>query len=112
MLLFLEYDGDPVEEIEFEPSEELLSGELHELAEKLGVKPLEDFLSANEEEYDEIETQWFNPEAGIKTVEALLAELQKVDDEQSEWIIEDLQKLLAALHILRESGSRFYLTME
>jgi hypothetical protein len=112
MLLFLEYDGDPVQDIEFEPSEELLSGELHELAEKLGVKPFEAFLSANEEEYDEVETQWFDPEEGIKTVGVLLAELQKDDNEQDQWVIGDLRKLLTALQILQKSGSQFYLTME
>lgn len=111
MLLFLEYDNDPCQDIEFEPSEDLLAGELYELAEKLGVKSLEAFLSADEEEYDEVETQWFRPEEGINTVDALLSALQKNNDEQDQLLIDDLGSLSTALHILHESGSRFYLTM-
>lgn len=112
MLLFLEYEGELIADVDFEPSEELLSEEISELAERLEIQPLESFLSADEEEYDDIETQWFSAAEGLNTAEALINEINNSEAELSDEVLDDLKSLQSALKILEKSGRKFYLTME
>lgn len=112
MLLFLEYDGDLIPEVDFEPSEELLSEEISALAEELEVQPLESFLSADEEEYDDIETQWFSAVDGLRTVDTLIKEIDNNESELSKWALDNLKSLQTTLKLLEKNGRKFYLTMD
>lgn len=112
MLLFLVYEGDLISEIDFDSSEELLNEEVGLLTVELGVDPLESFLSADDEEYEDIETEWFSAKEGLKTIDALVNELSQNESELGEWVLDDLLALQAALKILQNNGRKFYLTME
>jgi hypothetical protein len=96
--------------------------ELAEIAERCGVQPLMSFFSTNVDDASEFlqnegladvevpEEQWFPPQDGLRTVEALLREIANVPE-----LADVRTDLLAFQNVLRralERGIRWHLAID
>lgn len=95
---------------------------LAEVATRLGVRPLMEFFSMNPEEagsflegegLDDVEVppeQWFPAEEGLRTVQALLAEVGASPELQN--AKEDLLGLERVLKVAQKNGVRWHLGVD
>jgi hypothetical protein len=96
--------------------------ELDQLASKAGAKPLTSFVGVSAEQladyFDEEARpymgpeQWFDPCEGRKTIEVLLDQLARAQDEEDEPVIEELKKLRQALKVAEQQDDKFCLEIE
>jgi hypothetical protein len=96
--------------------------QLAEMAERCGVHPLMDFFSANPDEVSgflkseglaDVETppeQWFSPQEGIRTVQALLREIENVPEIADVKV--DLLEFENVLRQAQEKGIRWHLAVD
>jgi len=91
----------------FSPYDLLLNygGELDELADAAGVIPLCEF-TADDPDPDDDE-QWFAAAEGLKTVDALIADLPSLQLPEQDDLIEELQRLRKELATLQSAGRLF-----
>ncbi len=81
--------------------------EVNALAERLGLKQFEDFLSQDLSEFDvpDMDDLWFEPSEGIKWVEVLIDHL-KTNPEALPEAADVLEDLEDYLNVFKEAGSR------
>jgi hypothetical protein len=99
---------------------------LKALAEKAGVQSLMDFFSASAEDlagFSEDQsvdlnktklppTKWFSAEEGLKTVCALIQEVQNGEIEQADKIVDDLTEFKNVLEVARNNGVGWHLAID
>jgi hypothetical protein len=96
--------------------------ELDPLVREEDVRPLTSFVTASEDQVADFlgeeaaaelgQEQWFEPKEGLKTVGALLARLENAHDDEDEPVIQDLERLRAALRAAAKRGDKFRLLVE
>jgi len=96
--------------------------QLAEIAERCGVHPLMDFFSTNPDEAAEFlngegladleipAEQWFSPQEGTRTVQALLREIENVPETAD--IKTDLLEFENVLRQAQEKGIRWHLAVD
>ena len=104
---------------------------LEQLAQRANVKPLMQFFSMPQGEWDDYvddikdlldedevfdpqELTWFSADEGLKTVLALIAEIDKTPQllAEPEAVIDDLESMAAILTRLAEHGIRWHLAID
>jgi hypothetical protein len=99
------------------------SKELERMAKTLGVTPLMSFFSVSKQELESLEEEyatslkkaeekWFSAEEGLRTVNALLRNLQQPGLDDSARIETDLQEFAKVLELAKASGIRWHLAVD
>ncbi|HNC85622.1 MAG TPA: hypothetical protein PLT95_01795 [Agitococcus sp.] len=120
---FMDMDGKALASVEEDV--------LEQLAQRANVKPLMQFFSMPQGEWDDYvddikdlldedevfdpqELTWFSADEGLKTVLALIAEIDKTPQllAQPEAVIDDLESMAAILTRLAEHGIRWHLAID
>lgn len=120
---FMDMDGKALARVEEDV--------LEQLAQRANVTPLMQFFSMPQGEWDDYvddiqdlldedevfdpqELTWFSADEGLKTVLALIAEIDKTPQllAQPEAVIEDLESMAAILSRLVEHGIRWHLAID
>ncbi|HMU88714.1 MAG TPA: hypothetical protein PKL69_05380 [Agitococcus sp.] len=120
---FMDMDGKALASVEEDV--------LEQLAQRANVKPLMQFFSMPQGEWDDYvddikdlldedevfdpqELTWFSADEGLKTVLALIAEIDKTPQllAQPEAVIDDLESMAAILSRLVEHGIRWHLAID
>ena len=120
---FMDMDGKALARVEEDV--------LEQLAQRANVKPLMQFFSMPQGEWDDYvddikdlldedevfdpqELTWFSADEGLKTVLALIAEIDKTPQllAQPEAVIDDLESMAAILSRLVEHGIRWHLAID
>ncbi len=120
---FMDMDGKALASVEEDV--------LEQLAQRANVKPLMQFFSMPQGEWDEYvddikdlldedevfdpqELTWFSADEGLKTVLALIAEIDKTPQllAEPEAVIDDLESMAAILTRLAEHGIRWHLAID
>ena len=120
---FMDMDGKALARVEEDV--------LEQLAQRANVKPLMQFFSMPQGEWDDYvddikdlldedevfdpqELTWFSADEGLKTVLALIAEIDKTPQllAQPEAVIDDLESMAAILTRLAEHGIRWHLAID
>ncbi len=120
---FMDMDGKALASVEEDV--------LEQLAQRANVKPLMQFFSMPQGEWDDYvddikdlldedevfdpqELTWFSADEGLKTVLALIAEIDKTPQllAEPEAVIDDLESMAAILTRLAEHGIRWHLAID
>ena len=120
---FMDMDGKALASVEEDV--------LEQLAQRANVKPLMQFFSMPQGEWDDYvddikdlldedevfdpqELTWFSADEGLKTVLALIAEIDKTPQllAEPEAVIDDLESMAAILSRLVEHGIRWHLAID
>lgn len=120
---FMDMDGKALARVEEDV--------LEQLAQRANVKPLMQFFSMPQGEWDDYvddikdlldedevfdpqELTWFSADEGLQTVLALIAEIDKTPQllAQPEAVIDDLESMAAILSRLVEHGIRWHLAID
>ena len=120
---FMDMDGKALARVEEDV--------LEQLAQRANVKPLMQFFSMPQGEWDDYvddikdlldedevfdpqELTWFSADEGLKTVLALIAEIDKTPQllAEPEAVIDDLESMAAILTRLVEHGIRWHLAID
>ena len=120
---FMDMDGKALASVEEDV--------LEQLAERANVTPLMQFFSMPQGEWDDYvddikdlldedevfdpqELTWFSADEGLKTVLALIAEIDKTPQllAEPEAVIDDLESMAAILTRLAEHGIRWHLAID
>lgn len=120
---FMDMDGKALARVEEDV--------LEQLAQRANVKPLMQFFSMPQGEWDDYvddikdlldedevfdpqELTWFSADEGLKTVLALIAEIDKTPQllAEPEAVIDDLESMAAILTRLAEHGIRWHLAID
>ncbi len=91
------------------------AGRVNELTERLGIKPIDDFVEVDDELFGEgADPLWFDPQEGIKWAQTLVDRLRvdaaPVEDTAS--VIADLEECLRVLKQASDVGVRWHFAID